>query len=78
VCIVLVKPFVCFHEVGNPLLEVVKRSDVHSIDDGWPREVAHNRLGNVAKFIESSGTMKCGEFGIGSPDVGIGCVQYRL
>jgi hypothetical protein len=40
-------------KVENPLLEVVKHADLHSMEEVGLREVAHN-TGNMAKHVESS------------------------
>ena len=51
------------HVVENPLLEVVKRADMHCMEEVGPREVAHN-TGNISKHVESSLNMARREFGI--------------
>jgi hypothetical protein len=55
-CIVLVEPFVRLHEVDNPLLEVVKHTDLHCMEKVGLREIAHN-TGNMLKHIETSVNM---------------------
>jgi hypothetical protein len=59
-----------FHEVENPLLEVVKHADPHCMDVVRLRVVIHN-TGNESKYVESSVNMARREFGIGYLGVGI-------
>jgi len=56
--------------VENPLLEVVKHTDLHCMEEVGLREVAHNK-GNVSKHVESSVNMARREFGIDCLGVGI-------
>jgi len=63
-CIVLVEPFVCLHEVENPLLEVVNHADLHYMEKVWLREDPHD-TGNMLKHVESSLNMALWEFSIG-------------
>ena len=69
-CILLFNPFVSLHEVENPLLEVVKYSDLHCMEEVGLREVTHD-TGNMSKHVESSVDMARREFGIGCLGVGI-------
>jgi len=41
------------HKVENPLLEVIKHADLHSMEKVGLREVAH-KTRNMSKHIESS------------------------
>jgi len=45
-----------FHEVENPLLEVVKHADLHCMEEVGLGEVAYN-TGNMSKHVESSVNM---------------------
>jgi hypothetical protein len=58
------------HEVENPLLEVVKRADLHCMEDVGLRKVAPD-TGNVSKHVESAVDMARREFCIGYLGVGI-------
>ena len=69
-CIVLVQPFVSFHEVENPHIEVVKHADLHCMEKVGLREVAHD-AGIMSKHIESAVNLAPREFGIGCLGVGI-------
>jgi len=69
-CMVLVKPFVRLHEVENPLLEVVKHTDLHCLDEVGLREVTH-KTGNMSRYIESSVNIARLEFGIPCRGVGL-------
>ena len=51
------------HEVDNPLLEVVKHTDLHCMEEVGLWEIGHN-IGNMSKHIESSVNMVRREFGI--------------
>ena len=66
----LVEPFVCLHEVENPLLEVVKHADLHCMEEVRHREVTHN-TGNMLRRVESSVIMAQRVFGIGFLGVGM-------
>jgi len=70
-CIVLVKPFVCLHEVENPLPEVIKHADLHCMEDVGLREVAHD-TGNMLKHVESLVNTVRPVFGISCLGGGIG------
>ena len=59
-----------FHEVENPLLEVVKHADLHCMEEVGLGEVGHN-TGNMSNHVESSVNMARREFGIGCLGVGI-------
>jgi hypothetical protein len=59
-----------FHEVANPLLEVIKHTDVHCIEGVGLRQVAYD-IGNMSKLVESSVNMVRREFTIGCLGVGI-------
>jgi len=67
---ILGEPFVCLHEVENPLLEVVKHADQHCIEEVRLREITHN-TGNMSKQIESSVDISQPEFGMRCLGVGI-------
>jgi hypothetical protein len=58
------------HEVENLLLEVVKRADLHCMEQVGLREVAHD-TGNMSKCVEFSVNMARQEFRIGCLHVGI-------
>jgi len=58
------------HEVENPLLVVVKRADLHCMEEVGLWEMTHNR-GNKSKHFESSVNMAQREFGIRCLGVGI-------
>jgi hypothetical protein len=58
------------HEVENPLLEVVKHADQHSMEEVGLREVAHD-TGTRSKHGESLVDMVQRDFGIGCLGVGI-------
>jgi len=58
------------HEVENPLLEVVKHADLHSMEEVGLREVTHDTR-NMSKNIESLVNMEPREFSIGCRGVGI-------
>ena len=64
------EPFVCLHDVENPLLEVVKDADLQCMEQVVLREVAHN-AGNMSKHVESMANMARQEFGISCLGVGI-------
>jgi hypothetical protein len=68
--LIVVEPLVCLHEVENPILEVVKHSDLHCMEKVGLRNVAHD-TGNTSKHIESSLNMVRREFAIGCLGVGI-------
>ena len=53
------------HEVENPLLEVIKHTDLHCMEEVGLREVAHD-TGNMSKRVESSVNMAKRQFCIGS------------
>jgi hypothetical protein len=57
-------------EVENPLLEVVKHTYLHCMEEVGDREVVHN-TGNVLQHIESSLNMVRREFCIG-------CIGVRI
>ena len=57
-------------EVENPLLEVVKHSNLHCMENVEFREVAHY-TGNMLKHVDSSVRMGRPEFDIGCLGVGI-------
>jgi len=59
-----------FHEVENPLLEVIKHADLHCMEEVGLREVAHD-TGNMLKHVESLVNMARREFGIGCLGVAI-------
>ena len=69
-CIVVVEPFVCLHEVENPLLEEVKHADLHCMEEVRLREVAHHTR-NRSKQVESSVNMIGRVLAIGCLGVGI-------
>jgi len=52
------------HEVQNPLLEVIKHTDLHGMEEVGLRKFAHD-TGNMSKHVESS-------VNIAQPEVGIG------
>ena len=58
------------HEVEYPLLEVVKHTNLHCMEEVGLREVAHN-TGNMSKHVESSVNMLQREFGLGCVSVSI-------
>jgi hypothetical protein len=51
--IVLVEQFLCPHEVGNPLLQMVKHADLHCKEEVGLQEITYD-TGNQSKYIESS------------------------
>jgi hypothetical protein len=53
---VLVKTFVCPHEVENPLVKAVKHADLHSMKEIRLRKVAYNP-GNMSKHVKFSVNM---------------------
>jgi len=59
----LVEPFVCLHELENPLMEVVKHTDLQCMEEVWRWEVPHNP-GNMSKLVESWVNMAQQAFGI--------------
>ena len=63
------------HEVENPLLEVVKHADLHCMEEGGLRKVAHD-TGNMPKHVESSVDMARREFSIGC--LGIGTAEHSI
>jgi hypothetical protein len=58
------------HEVENPLLEVVKHTDLHCMEEVGLREVAHDTA-NMSIHVESSVDHGQREFGIGCLGVDI-------
>ena len=60
-CIVHFEPFVCVHEVENPLLEVVKHADLHCMEQVGLQVMTHN-IGIMSKHVESSVNMARQEF----------------
>ena len=58
------------HEVENPLLEMVKHTNLHCMEEVGLQEIAHN-TGNMSKHIESSVNMARRVFGIRCLGVGI-------
>jgi len=65
-----VEPFIRLHEVENPLLQVVKHTDLHCMREVGLAEVGHD-TGNMSKHVESSVNMVRQELGIGFVGVGI-------
>jgi len=59
-----------FHDMENPLLEVVKHTDLHCMEMVGLREFAHN-AGNMLKKVEFSVNMIQQEFGIHCRGVGM-------
>jgi len=57
-------------EVENPLLEVVKHTDLHCMEEVGLQEVAHDTR-NMSKLDESSVNMAQREFSISCLGVGI-------
>jgi len=58
------------HEVENPILKVVKYSDLNCMEEVGLEEVTHS-TGTMSKHFESSLNMGPGEFGINCLRVGI-------
>ena len=54
--IVLVKTFMCLHEVKNPHLEVGKNADLHCTEEVGLWVVAHD-TGSQSKHLEYSGNL---------------------
>jgi hypothetical protein len=58
------------HEVEYPLLEVIKRANVHCMEEVGHRKISHD-TGNLSTHIESSVHMARREVGTGLLGVGI-------